>query len=654
MNTEKERKPNSGYNRTPWRNRLIAVALAVLMLASVLLLDSSSYFFGLKANGEEPAVTPAAAPVESPAAEQDPYSIYLGQAAGAISGEDYETALRFLEECEALAPDDTELAMILIQEGNIRFSRGEYDLAEGLYDRAIALDQEEYSDSELYYMCAKCRLLLSDPEGALSDCELGLGLLKDSDTCEADIYVMRGTAYVYLGEYVLASEDYNTAIEKGYSDTETLYEQISLCSYLAGDYAQTVAVSGQTGTSSGDSSSWTCLSYYSLGRYAEAAAAYEDLLGTDQSYYTTAQIYSCIAKCRIMLGSYDEAIAKCNAGLNTGEVSEAGTLYALRATSYMSKNDFSTAISDFLTAVDCGYADKASLYAQCAACSYYLGNDEDVLKYGTAAQDVGSGDTEAVLWMALTYYEQDDYEHAGPFLERSLNISQNYCEESELRRCLSRCQLILGDYEAAGEEATLAIETSAGTASGDMYAIRGAAYVTSGRYEEALADFYAAIALGYADPYELYRQSTLCNFLLGDYEQAISCSERAMENQSEEDAALYYWTGISYFSLGQYDEGKANLLRASELDDSLENLYFYLGVCCFSLEEYKTAATYFTLSANRNETVERSIYNRALCELMTGNYTATKQDLETVASQQADPEIAEDAAKLLESLATIL
>jgi tetratricopeptide (TPR) repeat protein len=99
-----------------------------------------------------------------------------------------------------------------------------------------------------------------------------------------------------------------------------------------------VAVGGQTGSSSGgDSNSWTCLSYYSLGRYAEAAAAYEALLATDQSYYTTAQIYSCIAKCRVLLGSYDEAIIQCNAGLNTGDTSEAGTLYALRATSYMAK-----------------------------------------------------------------------------------------------------------------------------------------------------------------------------------------------------------------------------------------------------------------------------------------------------------------------------
>jgi tetratricopeptide (TPR) repeat protein len=147
--------------------------------------------------------------------------------------------------------------------------------------------------------------------------------------------------------------------------------------------------------------------------------------------------------------------------------------------------------------------------------------------------------------MALAYYELGDFFNAEHWLERSLDLTQNYCSRSELYRCLARSQLVQEDYESAVSSATLGIKDSGGSATGDMYAIRGAAYQSLGEYNKALGDFYAAIALGYADPHEMYKQCTLCNFLLGDYKQAVSCGERALDNSPDEDATLYYWLGVS-------------------------------------------------------------------------------------------------------------
>jgi outer membrane protein assembly factor BamD (BamD/ComL family) len=65
------------------------------------------------------------------------------------------------------------------------------------------------------------------------------------------------------------------------------------------------------------------------------------------------------------------------------------------------------------------------------------------------------------------------------------------------------------------------------------------------------------------------------------------------------------------------------------------------------------AADYFTKSVDRGETVERSMYNRALCCLQLKKYDKAKQDLEVVAAQQEDTEIAKDAADLLTSLSTV-
>lgn len=682
MKTDKDKKPNRRFANFSWNNRLIAGTLAVLLFTSIVFMGGSANPFMLKMQETKPAAAaePSSGTQEvqqtteapetgasetalsggaasgtsasgtsastAPTEESDPYAYWLSKAGEAAEAKDYGKALTYLSKCELLAPDDKQLAMVLDQKGILLFKQGEYSGAQECFYRILKLDQTEYPPSQMYSLSAKCRLLREDPKGAAEDCALGLSKLQKNDEYEAELYVLRGTANVYLGKYSLASSDYSMAIEKGYADKETLYEQISLCSYLVGDYAQTA----QAGEQVISANVWKSMSYYALGAYDKAADAFETLLGSGQTYLTTAQIYSSIAKCRVLLGEYDEAIAKCTLGLQTQDANETATLYALRGTAYMAKNVYPEAVNNFMAAIGNGYDDPASLYTQCAACCYYMGSYNDAIKYGITAQDGSSADTEAVLWTALSYYELDDYVNAEPWIDRSLNITQSYCTESELYRCLARCRLTQSDYEGAAKYATLGIDNSSGTASGDLYAIRGAAYQSLGTYDKALEDFYAAIALGYADPYEMYRQCTLCNFLLGDYEQAVSCGERALENGTKEEGTLYYWIGISYFSLKEYKKGKQALTKAAELDDSPENLYFYLGICCFSLEEYETAAKYFSASADRAETTERSIYNRALCYLQLGKYDDAKKDLESVASQQEDQDIAADAAKLLESL----
>ena len=80
-----------------------------------------------------------------------------------------------------------------------------------------------------------------------------------------------------------------------------------------------------------DEEGFTSLSYYALGMYDKAAEAYEALLNSKQSYYTKAQICSCIAKCRVLLGEYDAAVKACDRGLAEKERGERATLYALRA-----------------------------------------------------------------------------------------------------------------------------------------------------------------------------------------------------------------------------------------------------------------------------------------------------------------------------------
>lgn len=299
------------------------------------------------------------------------------------------------------------------------------------------------------------------------------------------------------------------------------------------------------------------------------------------------------------------------------------------------------------------------MYTQAAACYYFAGKYEDSVRCGEAAMKDETTDTEATLWTGLSYYMLQDYKTGAQWLERALNVNQQYCEKSEIGRILTRCYLLLGDYENASGAATKGLaetgdKTGSGSSmTGEMYALRGASYLSLGKYDSALSDFYSAIAMGYSNAYEIYKQCTLCNFLLGDYKQAVSCGERALDN-GDGTAELYYWMGISYFSMNDYQKGEASLLLASKLDDTLENLYFYLGVCSFALEDYQQAADYFTTSINRGETAERCTYNRGLCELQLEQYDKAKADIKSAAEQTTDASVASDAKELQESLAAVL
>ena len=664
------------FYRHHWLKRLCAGVLAAVMLISsfaisqVALAKKNAAEATRKANAETlNALDPNdSAKVTAPWSEGDensrqteagdPYSEAYRGAAAAIEAKDYQTALKKISDCERLAANASQQAAALSLEGNVYLYQGEYQRALEVYTKIQSLRQESFTPAELSYMKARCRLLLDEAQGAEEECSAGIQALQDNDKLAADLYVLRGTANMRLGSYAAAAEDFRSAIKSGYRDSKTLYEQISLCSYLTGDYEDSVKTGEKTGSGSKDSNNWMALSYYAMKMYDRAAEAYEELLKSDQTYYTKAQIYSCIAKCHIYLAQYDAAIEKCNAGIKTGDQAEMPTLYSLLGMAYMAKGDNLQAGKNFDTAISKGYQDAVTLNTQAAACYYFGGDYGDAIRCGLTALKQAGGDTEAVLWVGLSYYMQQNYKDAVDYLSRSLHVQQGYCESSEISRILTRCYLLDGKYEEASNAATLGLKmegsgAAANQMTNEMYALRAASYLSQGKYSEALKDFYSAIAMGYSNAFEIYKQCTLCNFLLGDYQQAVACGERALDN-GEGTGELYYWIGISYFSLEEYEKAENELKLAKSLDDQQKNLYFYLGVCCFSRNAYQEAADDFTISIDRNETAERCTYNRALCMLQLDQYDKAKEDLKAEASQTTDASVAADAKDLMEKLQSVL
>lgn len=63
------------------------------------------------------------------------------------------------------------------------------------------------------------RLALGDPDSAFSDFNIGMNLLPEA----AQIFVNRGNAFYYIGNYEMAIEDYNQSLEYGYVDFSDVY-----------------------------------------------------------------------------------------------------------------------------------------------------------------------------------------------------------------------------------------------------------------------------------------------------------------------------------------------------------------------------------------------------------------------------------------------
>jgi len=620
-----------------------------------------------EANGMDSEAA-ASNPVEENDAD-DEFSRDLSYSNTASANGDYEKALEYAQKLEGLAKNDDELAAAYVQMGNIYSRLKKYGDALGYYNKTEGLSQSKFAPSELSSLRARCYLLKEDAQGAIDECADGLSDPRADSATKAELYVFRGAAYMNIENYAAAAADFRSAIDAGSDDAETLKRQIALCDSLTGDKG------GASASSAGAAPGGTerqravvqalgkagvaALSYYAMGAYDKAADAYTEMLSSGQTYYTKAQIYSCIAKCRIFTGQYDAAIKACGSGIKMKDKSESPTLYSLRGTANMAKGDNLAAAQDYDTAVKAGYSQPKAVYKQAAACYYFAGKYSDSVRCGEAAQSGEAADTEATLWVGLSYYMLQDYKAGAGWLERALKVNQSYCEKSEIGRILTRCYLLLGDYDSASVAATSGLEetgdkTGTGSAmTGEMYALRGASYLSLGKYDSALSDFYSAIAMGYSNTYEIYKQCTLCNFLLGDYKQAVSCGERALDN-GKGTAELYYWMGISYFSLEDYQKGDASLQAAAQMDDTLENLYFYLGVCSFALGEYQRAADYFTTSIDRGQTAERSTYNRGLCELQLEEYDKAKADIKSAAEQTTDASVASDAKELQENLAAVL
>ena len=94
----------------------------------------------------------------------------------------------------------------------------------------------------------------------------------------------------------------------------------------------------------------------------------------------------------------------------------------------------------------------------------------------------------------------------------------------------------------------------------------GLEMLEAGKYEEAIVCFEKDIEEK-KNLKEAYRGIGIAQFELQDYQESLESFEKALENETEENATIYNFLGTGYLKLKNYEEALENYKKALEQED---------------------------------------------------------------------------------------
>ena len=226
-------------------------------------------------------------------------------------------------------------------------------------------------------------------------------------------------------------------------------------------------------------------------------------------------------------------------------------------------------------------------------------------------------------------YTNGDYDEALGWYSLSIEFDSTYLRAYR-NRALAYTQL--DQYEEAVADYTAAIELDEPFYDYTyVYSERGARYLDLGEYELADQDFTTMIERDAAWPY-IYAQRGQVRINLALYEEAIEDLTTALD-QTEEDAD-YEWVyanrGFAYTQLGEYERALDDFAAAIELDPSYTYAYDWRGFASLQLDRCAEAVADFTEALALDEAgyAYKWVYaNRGYCQTELGEYEMAIDDL---------------------------
>jgi tetratricopeptide (TPR) repeat protein len=118
---------------------------------------------------------------------------------------------------------------------------------------------------------------------------------------------------------------------------------------------------------------------------------------------------------------------------------------------------------------------------------------------------------------------------------------------------------------------SLEINSNAFNPAHKVYRGRGGCYRELGRHSEALEDYNKVIAMGNGD-FKSYIIRCELNYILGNYQNAINdCTIAQRLNPTFSGSSLYYYRGVSYHKLGEFQKSAEDRIMYDSLKNGYEN-----------------------------------------------------------------------------------
>jgi len=257
--------------------------------------------------------------------------------------EQYEEAAAQIRAYLQLVPYDTDNRTLL---GNLYEEMQQYDNALGEYLAAYQLTKSATDCMNV------ARAALLSGNFTLGDRYLSVYLEENEDP-DGSVHYLLGASQMGQENYAAAQEDMLEAIALGYPDAADCYVQLTLCTYMQGDYANTL-VYGEQAEALWETPSAECLqrmglSQMQLGEY-ESAVGY--LRQSAEADPTLTENYYYIATGCLLAGDYEGARSAYGTAIENGYLLQ--ECYYNRAICCLQLADYEDALTDLLACLDAG------------------------------------------------------------------------------------------------------------------------------------------------------------------------------------------------------------------------------------------------------------------------------------------------------------
>jgi tetratricopeptide (TPR) repeat protein len=244
--------------------------------------------------------------------------------------------------------------------------------------------------------------------------------------------------------------------------------------------------------------------------------------------------------------------------------------------------------------------------------------------------------TYAYLLRGAAYVSIHDWAPASSDYEEAQKLRYN----RDIGLALAYIDVNVGKYSEAISELTKIVD--AGTATAQVFNIRGAAFQNAGDYDASIEDFNKVLVLNPKDLMALNNRASAYE-KKGDYRSAGKDIDTVLAANPDMPTALANRCEISARE-GKMDEGRAYCDKAERLDGKSYFTLFAIGGAYYLAQRYAEAISYYSRSLDLLPDEPRILYARGIAYSKLGKDDESKKDLSE--AERIQPDVATVMAKV--------